>query len=146
MALISILTVENTNSSFYVGGNRPKAGWNGCGVENEMQIIFYLNAWWWGAIQGRGVVFHFTVKNKCVFSFLLHAGAHTPLRYIHADLYSLEARSCAADMFIREIGLHVFNRLLVVAPYITNSMLQFSPQHLFSPPSLLFLCCMVSLL
>lgn len=42
MALISISTVENTNSSFYVGGTHAKRGWNGCGVENEMQMINYL--------------------------------------------------------------------------------------------------------
>lgn len=44
MALISISTVENTKSSFHVAGKHPAAGSNGRGLENEMQMIFYLNA------------------------------------------------------------------------------------------------------
>lgn len=44
MALISIAAVENTNSPFHVGGKHPVAGWNGRGLENEMQRIFDLKA------------------------------------------------------------------------------------------------------
>lgn len=46
-------------SSFYVGGKHPAAGCNGCGLENEMQMIFYLKARWWGATTQRRLVFPF---------------------------------------------------------------------------------------